>query len=57
MRTLDVPVPLALLAVASLSACAHRYSEEAPPSNAKPLSEIVMSIGPVARRSSCMSIR
>ena len=44
MRTLDVPVPLALLAVVSLSSCAHRYSEEAPPSNAKPLSEIVRSL-------------
>ena len=44
MRALDVPVPLAVLAVATLSACAHRYSEEAPPSNAKPLSEIVRSL-------------
>ena len=44
MRTSIVPVRLALMTVVSLSACAHRYSEEVPPSNAKPLSEIVRSL-------------
>ena len=44
MRTSDVSLPIALLAVATLSACAHRFSEEAPPANAKPLSEIVRSL-------------
>jgi hypothetical protein len=44
MRTSDVCLPIALLAVATLSACTHRFSEEAPPSNAKPLSEIVRSL-------------
>jgi hypothetical protein len=44
MRTSNLLVPLALLAIVSLSACAHRFSEEAPPSDAKPLSEIVRSL-------------
>jgi len=33
-----------LVAVASLSACAGRFSEETPPANAKPLSQIVKSL-------------
>ena len=44
MRTSHFLGPAALLAVASLSACAGRFSEETPPANAKPLSEIVKSL-------------
>jgi hypothetical protein len=44
MRTAFV-LPLAvLLAMVSLSACARRFSDETPPANAKPLSEIVKSL-------------
>jgi Peptidase propeptide and YPEB domain len=44
MRTSTFLVPTALLAAVSLSACAGRFSEESPPANAKPLSEIVKSL-------------
>jgi hypothetical protein len=44
MRTSTYLVPTALLAAVSLSACAGRFSEETPPANAKPLSEIVKSL-------------
>lgn len=44
MRTAFV-LPLAvLLAMVSLSACARRFSDETPPANAKPLSEIIKSL-------------
>ena len=44
MRTAFV-LPLAvLLAMVSLSACARRFSDETPPGNAKPLSEIIKSL-------------
>jgi hypothetical protein len=44
MRTSNFLGPAALLAAVSLSACASRFSEETPPANAKPLSEIVKSL-------------
>jgi hypothetical protein len=44
MRTSSFLGPAALLAAVSLSACASRFSEETPPANAKPLSEIVKSL-------------
>ena len=44
MRTSVFLGSAALLAVVSLSACAGRFSEETPPANAKPLSEIVKSL-------------
>ena len=44
MRTAFVPPLAVLLAMVSLSACARRLSEETPPANAKPLSEIIKSL-------------
>ena len=44
MRASTFLVPTALLGAVSLSACAGRFSQETPPANAKPLSEIVKSL-------------
>ena len=45
MRTFNFPILAVLLALVSLSACAGRLSGgEAPPTNGKPLSEIVKSL-------------
>jgi hypothetical protein len=44
MRSSSFPIPVALLVIVSLSACAGRFSEETPPADAKPLSEIVKSL-------------
>lgn len=44
MRNSNLLGVAALLAAASLSACAGRFSDETPPANAKPLSEIVKSL-------------
>ena len=44
MRSSSFPIPVALLVIVSLSACARRFSDETPPANAKPLSEIIKSL-------------
>jgi hypothetical protein len=44
MRTSMVPALAGLLAMAPLSAHAGWFSEETPPANAKPLSEIIKSL-------------